>query len=223
MIRENKSIGELAAEIEAAFSRLRKAHLPAGLEPLRYLAPPNGLAARVLLKYKDKGPKIKRTADASNWDPQACEAIISFELEDDGPTESYEHASNGESEQIGAESQLRDLVLALDSAERDVRFIGFVGLKAFRDQFLVGRGLPWAADSEVRHYALAKAINSGLILRTSVPNPKRPDFPTTAVKVNKEHSVVREILREADSDRAVFKPVQIRGKSLSSTVIEERR
>jgi hypothetical protein len=43
------------------------------------------------------------------------------------------------------------------------------------------------------------------------------------VKVNREHPVAKEILREADSDRAVFKPVKIQGKSLSSTIIEERR
>ncbi len=222
MIRENKSVGEVTAEIEAAFSRLRRAQLPAGLESLRYLAPPTGLAARILLQYED-GKKIKRTDDAGSWNPQTCRATISFELEDDESTETIDHASNGESGQIAVEIQLRNLILALDVAERDVRFVGFVGLKAFRDQFLLARGLTWATDPEVRHYALAKAINSGLILRTSVPNPKRPDFPTTAVKVNKEHPIVTEILREADSDRAVFKPVKIRGKSLSSTIIEERR
>jgi hypothetical protein len=224
MIRENKSIGELTAEIEAAFSRLRRAQLPAGLEALRYLAPPTGLAARVLLQYKDgRSRKIKRTADASYWDPQGCEAVISFEFEEDDSSETGEQVSNGDASHDGVESQSRDLILALDAAERDPRFVGFVGLKAFREQFLVGRGLPWAADPERRHYSLAKAINSGLILRTSVPNPKRPDFPTTAVKVNREHPTVTEILRGADSDRTVFRPVKIQGKSLSSTVIEERR
>jgi hypothetical protein len=222
MIRENKSIGELAAEIEAAFSRLRQAPLPVGLEPLRYLAPPKGLAARVVLQNKN-GRRIKRTADAGNWDPQVCEAIVSFELEEDDSDETSEHGSNGDSNDNGVENELRDVILALDAAERDVRFVGFVGLKAFRDQFLVGRGLSWAAEAEARHYAMAKAINSGLILRTSVPNPNRPDFPTTAVKVNREHPNVKEILRRADADRTAFKPVRIRGQSLSSTVIEERR
>jgi hypothetical protein len=222
MIRENKSIGELTAEIEAAFSRLQRAQLPAGLEPLRYLVPPKGLAARVILQYKD-GRKIKRSADAGYWNPQTCEAVISFELEEDESPESNECVVNGESEHDGLQTQLRDLILTLDAAERDARFVGFVGLKAFRDHFLVGRGLPWATDPKARHYALAKAINDRHILPTSVPNPNRPDFPTTAVKLNREHPIVSEILREAHSDRAVFKPVKIRGKSLSSTVLEERR
>src|SRR5688572_28820963 len=222
MIRENKSIHVLTAEIEAALSRLRLAQLPTGLEPLRYFAPPKGLAAKVLLQYKD-GRKIKRTADAGNWDPESCEAIVSFELEEDESTETSEYPSNSDPEHAEIDAPVRDLLLALDAAERDVRFVGFVGLKAFRDQFLVGRGLRWATDPEARHYELAKAINSGLILRTSVPNPNRPDFPTTAVKVNREHPIAKDILREAESDRAVFKPVKIRGQSLSSTIIEERR
>jgi hypothetical protein len=220
MIRENKSIGELTAEIEAALSRLQQAQLPAGLESLRYLAPPKGLAPRIVLCKGSR--KIKRTADASYWDPQKCKAIVSFELEEDESTEN-DSASLSDTDHVAVENQLRDLILALDAAERDVRFVGFVGLKAFRDQFLVRRGLPWATDPEARHYALAKAINSGLILRTSVPNPNRPDFPTTAVKVNREHPIAREVLRQADADRTVFRPVKIRGKSLSSTVIEERR
>jgi hypothetical protein len=227
VIHENKSIHVLTAEIEAAFSLLRKAQLPAGLEPLRYLAPPKGLAAKVLLQYKD-GRKINRKADACHWNPQTCEAIVSFQLEDDDGDSSDssaadEDSTSGEIESFGIASQQRDLILALDAAERDVRFVGFVGLKAFRDQFLASRGLRWATDPEARHYELARAINSGLVLRTSVPNPNRPDFPTTAVKVNREHPLVKDILREADSDRVVFKPAKIRGKPLSSTIIEERR
>jgi hypothetical protein len=222
MISERKSIGELTAEMEAALSRLREAPLPSGLEPLRRLAPPKGLAPRILLK-KD-GRKINRTADASYWNPQTCEAVVSFELEeDDDVGASGEVSTSADSESLGIETELRDLILALDAAERDVRFVGFVGLKAFRDQFLVSRGLRWASDPEARHYALAKAINDGLILRTSVPNPNRPEFPTTAVKVNREHPVVKDVLHESHSERAVFSPVKIRGKSLSSTVIEERR
>jgi len=223
MIRETKSIGELQAEIEAAFSRLRRAQLPAGLEPLRYLAPPRGLAAQILLQYKD-GRKIKRTVDAGCWDPQSCKAVLTFELEDDEEgAEGDEGGSESDPERLEIESHLRDLLLALDAAERDVRFVGFVGIKAFRDQFLLNRGLAWANDQQARHYSLAAAINSGLVLRTSVPNPNRPDFPTTAVKLNREHPTVREVLRATEADRAMFKPVRIRGKSLSSTVIEERR
>jgi hypothetical protein len=144
-------------------------------------------------------------------------------VEEDDSCEADDVTSGAVTESFDVENQLRDLVVALDAAERDVRFVGFVGLKAFRDQFLVDRGLRWATDPEARHYELAKAIKGGLILRTSVPNPNRPEFPTTAVKVNREHPVAKEILREADSDRAVFKPVKIQGKSLSSTIIEERR
>lgn len=222
MIRENKSIGELTAEIEAAFSRLRKAQLPTGLEALRYLAPPNGLAARIELQ-RSNGHRIKRTADAGNWDPKDCKAEVFFELEGDESGEADEGEPATEPELVQVENQMRDLILALDAAERDLRFVEFVGLKAFRDQFLVGRGLPWAADRDTRHYALAKAISAGLVLKASVPNPNRPDFPTTAVRLNREHPVASDVLREADADRVPFKPVKIRGKSLSSTIIEERR
>lgn len=88
---KSKSIGELQAEIEAALSRVATTPLPVGLEPLRYLAAPEGMAARVSLRYLAEHRQIRRTADGCYWNREdgECEAIVSYELEEaeHAPTE----------------------------------------------------------------------------------------------------------------------------------------
>src|SRR5262249_25107922 len=155
MIQNSKTIGELQAEIEAALSRLKLVQLPAGLEALRYLAPPKGLAANISLRRTEGNRQIKRTADVNCWDPQSCEAILSYELENETSIGADENDLRiGTAENLPADKQICDLIIALDAAERDNKFKGFVGIKAFRDQFLVRR-FSWAENQSTRHYALA--------------------------------------------------------------------
>jgi hypothetical protein len=57
---------------------------------------------------------------------------------------------------------------------------------------------------------------------SKVPNPKSPQFPVTAIRLNRLLPEIQAILGEqvADSD---FRPVDIRGEQLSATVLRERR
>jgi hypothetical protein len=81
----------------------------------------------------------------------------------------------------------------------------------------------WAIDPNTRHAVLSGAIDQGLVLRNSVPNPKDPSFPTTSVRINREHPDVKRILTASVAERATFKPVPMPGATLSSTVLAERR
>ncbi len=223
---KSKSIGELQAEIEAALSRVATTPLPVGLEPLRYLAAPEGMAARVSLRYLAEHRQIRRTADGCYWNREdgECEAIVSYELEEaeHAPTEREAQPSSSTPQGLVSRA-LRDLVLALDAAEREPRFREFVGIKPFRDQFLPYRGYDWTAAPQSRHKTLADAIDQGMILRSSIANPKSPEYPTTAIKLNREHPCVKLILNATDEERCVFRPVSIRGEAISSTLIAERR
>jgi hypothetical protein len=216
----NKTIGEVQAEFEAVLARIAEIQLPFGMEPLKTFVPPRGMTARVSLRNRESGRKIKRTADASRWNPATCEVVIAYELDEDCE-ESGGSASDG-TRPVNVDPVV-ELLKALDAAERDARFREFVGIKSFRDKYLVDQGYAWALDANKRHTILSGAIDRGLVLRSSVPNPKDPSFPTTSVRVNREHPEVRAILAASSSERATFKPILIAGPALSSSVLAERR
>lgn len=212
----NKTIGEVQAEFEAVLARIPEVQLPLGMEPLKAFVPPRGMTARVSLRNRESGRRIKRTADASRWNPATCEVVIAYELDEDSE-ESGSSVRSVDSEPVV------DLIKTLDAAERDPRFREFVGIKSFRDRHLVEQGYAWALDSNARHTVLSGAIDRGLVLRNSVPNPKDPSFPTTSIRINREHPDVRRILVASAEERATFKPVHLPGATLSSTVLAERR
>lgn len=209
-----KTIGEVQAELEAVLSRI---DFPRESGALKGFVAPPGMEARVSLRYSDGHRKIRRTADASYFDPALCEIVISFEVAEQpgGPK-----ISAGTS---GTNGPLADLVRSLDAAEREPRFREFVGIKTFRDDFLPPRGFDWARDFERRRAVLAEAIDQGVVLRNSVPNPRAPSFPTTAVRVNRDHPEAKRILTESAAARSPFRPIAVRGAELSSTVLAERR
>ncbi len=217
----NKTIGEVQAEFEAVFARLSEVQLPSGMEALKAFVPPRGMAVRVSLRKADTHRQIRRNADASYWNPASCEVVIYFESDDE-----FEEDSNVPARiapVTKTNDPLVDLVKTLDSAERDPRFREFVGIKSFRDRYLVARGYAWAVDSNTRHTVLSQAIDQGLLLRNSVPNPKDPSFPTTSIHINREHPEVKRILAESAAERSIFKPIVMPGAALSSTVLAERR
>jgi hypothetical protein len=214
----SKSIGELQAEIEAALARIGAMKLPPELRALAHLVPA-GMTPRVSLRYADDHRQIRRTADASYWDPMDCVATISFEEEpDDAPSQRKADASSS-----FADDTFRDLVTALDRAEREPRFREFVGLKNFRDQYLPQLNFPWAAEIHDRHRELARAIEQQLILTGKVPNPKSPQNPVTKVILNRDHPQVTAILKSTQTERSPFHPRPIRGEGLSASIVAERR
>jgi len=216
-----KTIGDLQAAIEAALARLPSTPLPPGLEALDIFLSPPGMSARVSLRHAEKQRQIRRSADASHWNPQTCYVVIDFEA--DNPTEESDHRVASAERSTKTSDPLDQLVKILDSAEREPRFREFVGIKSFRDQYLVAHGGTWVVDAQARHAELAGAIDRGLVLRNSVPNPKHPSYPTTAIRVNREHPEARRILQAAAAERSAFKPIAIRGDALAATVLAERR
>ena len=117
-------------------------------------------------------------------------------------------------------SHTRELLLALDQAERSTQF---VSLKWFRDTFLPQQNLGWADILEERDRVLRAAIDRRWILMSKVPNPKNPQFPVTAIRVNRPLPEVRGILHGGATAKSPFSPVAISGEPMSQTILRERR
>ena len=120
------------------------------------------------------------------------------------------------------EDPLQGMVLALAMAERDPQ-LGFVSLKWFRDTYLPRQGYAWAAVPEDRQRVLVQAIDRKWILTSKVPNPKNPQYPVTAIRVNRPLADVRRILAQEANFGSAFAPITIVGEPLSETVLRERR
>lgn len=97
-----------------------------------------------------------------------------------------------------------------------------MSLKWFRDQALPGEGRPWTASEEARQSVLRTAIENRLILTSKVPNPKSPQFPVTAIRLNRLLPEVAAILGQAHLADSDFHPVEIKGEPLSVTIMRER-
>jgi hypothetical protein len=219
-INQTRTIGEVQAEFEAVLARLGSIHIPQELYALKAFCPPAGMSVRVSLRKSDTHRQIRRTADASYWNPLSCEAVISFEP-DDGADGSDPALSSLDSPQ--GDSLLEELIKLLDRAERDPRFREFVGIKSFRDKYLPENGGAWVHDVDKRRDALARAIEMGMIERWRVPNPKDPSFPTTAIRLKRDHQDAARVLASSAAERSAFKPEPVRGGPISATIISERR
>jgi hypothetical protein len=116
---------------------------------------------------------------------------------------------------------LAEAIRALDAAEHKV---SFVSLKWFRDQFLPGFGVSWAATPYAGQETIKEAIDRGLFLTSKVQNPKAPAYPVTAIRLNRDLPEIQRILASAPAvHNRVFRPVEIAGEALSQTIIRERR
>ena len=96
----------------------------------------------------------------------------------------------------------------------------FVSLKWFRDQYLPSRGHEWSRDPRDNGVLLRHATGQRLILTSQVPNPNNPLHPVTAIRINRRHP---RFETNAQSRRARFEPVRIRGGAIADTVIGDRR
>ncbi len=99
---------------------------------------------------------------------------------------------------------MSDLIRALYRVESSPGF-QFVALKWFRDVALPREGFGWAFAPEIRDRVLRDATATELVLTSKVDNPKSP-FPTTAIRVNRDHPRVREILAEPLDEETVQPP-----------------
>jgi len=166
----------------------------------------------------------KKPRDAEfegNWDPEADSIRIEFSpMEEDEDAELGETAASPLSRTT--EDRLTDLVRALDHAERRPGY-EFVSLKWFRDTALPSEGFAWATDELARHNALQDAIDRRWLLTSKVPNPRPPNFPVTAIRLNRQLPEVNAALGKPSGGVTGFRPISIRGESLSATVLRDRR
>jgi hypothetical protein len=116
---------------------------------------------------------------------------------------------------------LMDVIRSLDRAESSPGH-HFVSLKWFRDVALAAEELEWNKSSSARDAQVRDAIQRGIVLTSKVPNPKKPEFPVTSIRLNRSAPEVRTALL-TPSKGGAFRPIEIRGGTLSATVLKDRR
>jgi hypothetical protein len=176
---------------------------------------PEGYCAVVAL-LDSNGRKKRKDAAAHHWDPVSGSVSITFVK----PEARRRPTSNAKVILAGIPRTLAEAVRALDAAEHKV---SFVSLKWFRDQFLPGFGVAWAATAYAGQETIKDAIDRNLFLTSKVQNPKAPAFPVTAIRLNRDLPEVQHILGSTPvAHNRIFRPVDIAGESLSGTIIRER-
>jgi hypothetical protein len=233
---ENAKIEEVSRKLESEVSQL----IEDPSSSFHSLMIPPDYQPEILLQDK-AGRKKKRNASLANWSPRSGDEIrIRFALK---PALS-ELPRQPETVEVpaprpagvpvdvsaparGAEpspsvAAIAEVVRALDRAESRPGF-QFVALKWFRDLFLPGEGFRWTQSESSRQEVLKEAILARLVLTSKVPNPKAPQFPVTAIRLNRLLSEVQAILAQVPKQENDFDPVSIRGEDLSATVLRERR
>jgi hypothetical protein len=221
------TIEEVESRLEQGLAKLRAPEYKP-LETLLQPLIPKGYRVHVSLVDKKNGRKKRKNASADNWSPDLGEVRVNFEPEATNPAilvAEQESELSAESparpSDAVASDPISDLVRALGRVESKPGY-HFVALKWFRDVALTGESFGWAQSDSARQDILREAIERRLILISKVPNPKSPQFPVTAIRLNRLLPEIQAILGEPASD-SDFKPVDIRGEQLSATVLRERR
>jgi hypothetical protein len=75
----------------------------------------------------------------------------------------------------------------------------------------------------MRRDVLGGAIERRIILTSKVPNPRSPQFPVTAIRLNRTLQQTQAILGRREAVGSDFEPATIRGEDLSKTILRERR
>ncbi|MBL8842279.1 MAG: hypothetical protein JNL90_12215 [Planctomycetes bacterium] len=210
-----------------ALMKVRELHgagaLPPVLEALTLIAPPRGFAAHVELRpYTDHARPDDWQRD-TGWDPSNGEVHLTFEpaRDDAGPRDErrddrrnfderprFEHAPRQERAARrepeftppDPEQALRDVVGVVAHAESDPAF-KFLALKYLRDQ-LLPRHIPWGVVQNEAQIQINRAIDAGLLVTGKVENPRMPQYPVTAVALNRDHPQVQELLAKLGGGRS---------------------
>jgi len=172
---------------------------------------PTGCRPIVTLHRAKDGRKVRSDASVDHWSPRDGDEIrIRFT------------STTKAARPSPTPGRLAELVRALDRAETRPG-LQFVALKWFRDIVLPGEGLAWTSSVSDRQQVLKEAIDRRLLLTSKVPNPKAPQFPVTAIRLNRMLPEVQVILGQVQPAADDFDPVAIPGENLSATVLRERR
>lgn len=214
-----KTIKDVEAQIaEKVCGPLRELHLL-----------PEGYRCSVRLHGKSRDKR--RTASfEKHWSPDTDSIYIRFRPTSKQPQAGSQPVTQGVPTALGAyvaqpdpivTDRTSDLIRALDRAESRPGY-EFVALKWFRDTVLPAEGFTWAGDLSARQATLREAIEKRLILTSKMPNPKSPQFPVTAIRLNRLMPEVRAVLGSRGEEGSDFQPVPIRGENLSMTVLRDR-
>lgn len=183
-----------------------------------------GLRPRVRITDKNGTKARRKNMSLDKWDPASGKIEVYFE-----PVAESLAALNSTMPQLAPQkdpkpapaNSLHDLVRTLDRMESKPG-LEFVSLKWFRDVVLSAIGPEWA-DADRRHNLMREAIEKRLVLISKVPNPKSPEFPVTAIRLNRLLPETMAILGTASTLDPEFRPIGIRGEPLSATILRERR
>ena len=188
------------------------------------------LQTKTILLQKKRGPKVRWNASPDSWSPGSGAIEIRFVAEEQKqmnaevsrtktsirPAQPQEF-SGGISNLQPAEA---DLLKALDRVESRPGW-SFVPLKKFRDEILP---LEKFASTEIeQRNALDSVIKRKFVVVGKVPNPRSPQFPVTTIRLNRLMPEVKAALGRGDNSDLEFRPVEIPGEPLSTTILRERR
>lgn len=190
---------------------------------------PEGFRHRVRFHGKARD-KRKTAVFENNWSPNTDSIRICFEpvQKSSAPPKLTSELSAVTPETSKTLSNapvadpLSDLIRTLETAESHPGH-HFVSIKWFRDTALPLTGFPWTRSEDTRRNLLRIAVDKRLILTNTVPNPKSPQFPVTAIRLNRLMPEVQKILGNKDEVDRAFHPVEIRGEDLSAIILRERR
>jgi hypothetical protein len=221
-----RTIQEVESRLEEDLSRLRAPEYKSLATVKGCLIPPG---YRVHVQLLDKaGRKKRKNASAESWTPDSGEIRIYFEPDRKTQREAMvtpemaapETPASREAQ--ASTDAMADLLRSLDRAESKPGY-DFIALKWFRDTFLPTEKFAWATSESARQSALGHAIDRRMILTSKVQNPKSPQFPVTAIRLNRLLPDVQTMLGTGAVPDSGFEPVDIRGERLSATVLRERR
>lgn len=202
---------------------------------------PDGYQCSVRLHGKERDKRRTASFEA-NWSPESDSINIRFEPVEvvhrfpryaveaqpgehgvaNPPAASAVPASEASAPAGIGTDPLSDLVRALDRVEFRPGY-DFVALKWFRDTALPTESFSWAGDDSERQNVLREAIDKRMILTSKVPNPRSPQFPVTAIRLNRLLPDVKTILGNQSDGLPDFQPIAIRGENLSATILRDRR
>src|SRR5260370_22645120 len=213
------NIQEVESRLEQGLARLRSPEYKS-LETLLQPLVPKGFRVQVSLVDK-KGRKKRKNAAADNWSPEAGAVWINFEPEiQSSPAEPDKKPSpsgtrSKETESIPMPDPLADFVRSLDRPA-DRPGYHFIALKWFRDVVLPAEGLDWAQSESMRQSVLREAIEKRLVLTGKIPNPKSPQFPVTASRLNRLLPGTQALLGTRSLANSAVDPFEFRGGSLQT-------
>ncbi len=233
---DEQTISDIEQTVQRGLEALRNAPLNDQIAAaLKFLTPPG---YRPIAQLEEDGRKKRSTAAAWNWNPSTGSILLYFEPLCPVPAATGIPAPSLESPQSKIPSagfithnraqqladeplqqtdleevtplQIQQCCEALAVAEKAGK--AFIALKWFRDNGLMALDYEWTASLTRRQSILAKAIEVGAILTSSIPNPRAPQHPTTTIKLNRESQYAQAIAPR-------FQPIRTNGGISASEIL----